>query len=438
MTVEVDITHDLRLKSWVPSAEAHLDFPVQNLPVAIFCPKDGLPRGGVAIGDFILDLAAASLCLEGEAKRIAEHGATSTLNALFALGHSAMQTLRRGLSQLLTDASQRDKVAKSLFRAQDCTLLLPFAIGDYTDFYTGIHHAENVGRLLRPDNPLLPNYKHVPIGYHGRASSIRLSGTGVRRPNGQTKTIDADRPSFGPCRRLDYELEMAIWIGSGNRLGEPVSIENAGSLIGGLSLLNDWSARDIQAWEYQPLGPFLAKNFHSTISPWVVTTEALAPFRTAQPARPEGDPAPLPYLMDAADQAAGAFDVRMEVYLQTAAMREAGLPDHKLSSGSMTAMYWTPAQLVTHHTSNGCNLVPGDLLGTGTLSGRDERSFGSLMEISRGGSRPLLLDNGETRTFLEDGDELVMKAYCERHGYARIGFGECRGRIQPAPASQTD
>ena len=307
---------------------------------------------------------------------------------------------------------------------------MPFAIGDYTDFYTGIHHAENVGRQFRPDNPLLPNYKYVPIGYHGRASSVRPSGGEVVRPHGQRKAPDADAPVFGPSQRLDYELEMAIWVGEGNALGEPVPIAEAGRHLAGLSILNDWSARDLQAWEYQPLGPFLAKNFHSTVSPWLVTSAALAPFRIAQPGRPEGDPTPLPYLSDAQDQASGAYAVVMEVHLSTAAMRKAGAAPVRLSRGPMTAMYWTAAQLVTHHTANGCNLQPGDLLGTGTLSGPERESFGSLLELSQGGKTPIELPNGETRSFLEDGDEIIMTARAEAEGRRSIGFGECRARIR--------
>jgi fumarylacetoacetase len=306
----------------------------------------------------------------------------------------------------------------------DVQMQLPFAVGDYTDFYTGIHHAENIGKLFRPDNPLLPNYKYVPIGYHGRSSSIRVD---VKRPSGQTKAPDADAPSFGPSKRLDYEMEMAIWVGRGNALGEPIPIAGAEDHIAGISILNDWSARDIQAWEYQPLGPFLAKNFHSTISPWVVTMDALAPFRTAQPARPAGDPAPMPYLQH--DQSAAAFGITMEVALSTRTMRAAGEAPHRLSQGPMSAMYWTAAQLIAHHASGGCNLQPGDLLGTGTLTSGEPGGEGSLIELTGGGKQPITLPNGETRTFLEDGDEVVMKAHAEKPGFARIGLGEARAVI---------
>jgi fumarylacetoacetase len=305
---------------------------------------------------------------------------------------------------------------------------LPAEVGDYTDFYASIDHATNVGSMFRPDNPLLPNYKYVPIGYHGRASSIRPSGGDVRRPQGQRKGA-GEAPEFGPSQRLDYELEMGIWTSGANELGSDIKIAEAANHIAGLCLLNDWSARDLQAWEYQPLGPFLAKNFHSTVSPWVVTSAALAPFRVAQPPRPEGDPAPLPYLLDTDDQAHGAYAIEMEVHLHTAKMREAGLPPERLSKGPMTAMYWTAAQLVTHHTVNGCNLRPGDLLGTGTLSSAGRETFGSLLELSEGGKSPLTLANGETRSFLEDGDEVIMTAHAIREGRRTIGFGECRARI---------
>jgi fumarylacetoacetase len=313
-----------------------------------------------------------------------------------------------------------------------CELHLPATIGDYTDFYVGIHHATHVGQLFRPDNPLLPNYKYVPIGYHGRASSIRPSGVPVVRPSGQTKGPQDSEPRFGPTRRLDYELELGLWIGEGNALGEPIPIGQAADHIAGFCLLNDWSARDFQAWEYVPLGPFLAKNFHSTISPWVITPEALAPFRTAQPARDAADPKPLPYLWDEQDQAGGALALDLSVTLSTARMRDQGLPDFALSHGPSSNMYWTPAQIVAHHASNGCNLQPGDLLGTGTISGPDRSAYGSLLEISRGGAEPITLPSGEQRTFLEDGDEVILTATAQRDGFASIGFGECRARILPA------
>ena len=424
----LDETHDPHATSWVEGADAHPEFPVQNLPLGIFSPPGGGKRGGVAIGDFVLDLAAVAGLLEREASDAARLAAGETLNPLFADGNAAADALRKGVFALLTDgASQRD-VKSALVPMGQCRLHLPFAIGDYTDFYTGIHHAMNVGKQFRPDNPLLPNYKYVPIGYHGRASSIRPSGGDVRRPQGQRKGA-GDAPEFGPSQRLDFELEVGIWTSGANELGSDIKIAEAADHIAGLCLLNDWSARDLQAWEYQPLGPFLAKNFHSTVSPWVVTSAALAPFRVAQPPRPEGDPAPLPYLLDDDDQAHGAYGIEMEVHLLTAPMREAGVPPERLSKGPMTAMYWTAAQLVAHHTVNGCNLQPGDLLGTGTLSSEARDTFGSLLELSEGGKNPLTLGNGETRSFLQDGDEVIMTAHAAREGFRTIGFGECRARI---------
>ncbi len=430
MTLETDFTHDPAATSWVESANGHAHFPVQNLPLGVFSPPSGGdPRGGMAIGDMILDLGDIAGLLELEAANAARMAGATTLNDLLARGTDSLRALRQGVFKLLTDDSQKRAIKPSLHKAADCDLYLPVTIGDYTDFYTGIHHAENIGSLFRPDNPLLPNYKYVPIGYHGRSSSIRLSGVEVKRPSGQTKAPDADAPSFGPSKRLDYELEMGIWISRGNALGHPIPIGEAEEHIAGISILNDWSARDIQAWEYQPLGPFLAKNFHSTISPWIVTMDALAPFRVAQPARPAGDPAPLDYLFDQRDQATGALGVTMDVFITTKAMRAAGEAPHRLSTGPMTAMYWTAAQLVTHHAVGGCNLRPGDLLGTGTLTSGKEGGEGSLIELTRGGKQPITLPNGETRTFLEDGDEVIMTAYAEREGFARIGLGECRAVI---------
>jgi fumarylacetoacetase len=426
---QFDETHDPQATSWVEGADGHAEFPVQNLPLGVFSPPGGGKRGGVAIGDFVLDLSAVAGLLEREASDAARLASGETLNALFAEGNAAADALRKGVFALLTDSSNKREVAPALIPASDCRLHLPFAIGDYTDFYTGIHHATNVGKQFRPDNPLLPNYKYVPIGYHGRASSIRPSGGDVRRPQGQRKSPDGDTPLFGPSQRLDYELEMGIWTSGSNELGSDIKIAEAAEHIAGLCLLNDWSARDLQAWEYQPLGPFLAKNFHSTVSPWVVTNAALAPFRIAQPPRPEGEPAPLPYLLDAEDQAHGAYAIEMEVSLLTAKMRDAGQPAERLSKGPMTSMYWTAAQLVAHHTVNGCNLQPGDLLGTGTLSGEAPESFGSLIELSEGGKAPLTLASGEIRSFLEDGDEVIMTAHAVREGFSAIGFGECRGRI---------
>jgi fumarylacetoacetase len=430
-----DATHDPARQSFVESANGHPDFPIQNLPLGIFSTAAGEPRGGVAIGDRILDLAAAlnGGLLSGEAARAAQAAAGPALNPLLALGGAARRALRSRVSDLLTVGSpEQPKVEPLLHAAEACTMHTPARVGDYTDFYVGIHHATNVGKQFRPDNPLLPNYKHVPIGYHGRASSVCPSGLAVRRPNGQRKPPDADAPSFGPSRRLDYELELGVWIGPGNRLGEPIPIGEAENHIAGYCLLNDWSARDIQAWEYQPLGPFLSKNFATTISPWMIMPEALAPFRAPQPARPEGDPSPLPYLLDHNDQRAGALDLELEVLLLTAAMRQKGLPPHRVASSNTRHMYWTVAQLVAHHASSGCNLGAGDLFGSGTISGPAPGSFGSLLETTEGGRKPLELASGEARAFLEDGDEVILRARAHRDGFAPIGFGECRAAIQAA------
>jgi fumarylacetoacetase len=341
--------------------------------------------------------------------------------------------LRERLLELLGEHSEHQAALKPLLLASgECQLHLPAQIGDYTDFYVGIEHAKNVGKLFRPDNPLLPNYKYVPIGYHGRASTIRPSGTDVRRPKGQTLPAGQSEPSFGPCARLDYELELGIWIGQGNEMGESIPVAEAAEHIAGFCLLNDWSARDIQAWEYQPLGPFLSKSFISTVSPWVVTAEALEPFRCAQPSRPEGDPQPLSYLLDKRDQAGGAFDIELEVLLLTERMREQNLPAHRLTLSNTLSMYWTVAQMVAHHSVNGCQLQPGDLFGSGTLSGAQPGQFGSLLEITQGGKEPVQLASGEVRKFLEDGDEIILRARCVADGVASIGFGECRGKILPA------
>lgn len=430
----IDATHDPARTSWIDSANGHREFPIQNLPLGVFSPAGSdRPRIGTAIGDSIVDLAAlagAGLVPEGCVAALGE----PVLNGVLGLPKAERVALRHRISALLSDATQQDALQSMLHPRADCTMHLPANIGDYTDFYVGIHHANNVGRLFRPDAPLLPNYKHIPIGYHGRASSIRPSGVPVTRPNGQRKAPDAEAPVFGPSARLDYELELGIWIGPGNALGEPIAIANAADHIAGYCLLNDWSARDLQAWEYQPLGPFLAKNFHSTISPWVVTAEALAPFYAAQPVRPAGDPAPMSYLWDEQDQAGGALQIELSVALASERMRASDMPPAILGSGPASNMYWTAAQIVTHHASNGCNLLPGDLLGTGTISTPDDSGLGSLLELTRGGSQPLTLPNGESRTFLADGDVVVMQAHAKAGGYVSIGFGECRAEVRPARA----
>ncbi len=427
----VDHTHEAGLQSWVASANGHPDFPIQNLPLGVFSPLAGSPRGGIAIGDHILDLRALHQegLLDDEAQEAAHACVGPTLNAFLALGVGPRRALRDAVSALLQDGS--DERPHLLQAAADCVMYMPAQVGDYTDFYAGIHHAETVGRLFRPDQPLMPNYKWVPIGYHGRASSLRVPGE-VRRPNGQRKPASDAVPTFGPSRNLDYELELGIWVGPGNALGTSIPIGEATDHIAGYCLLNDWSARDIQGWEYQPLGPFLGKSFCTTISPWIVTPEALAPFRAPQPARPEGDPTPLPYLHDAANQAGGALDLTLEVLLSTAAMKKQGLAPHRLSIGSALNLYWTPAQLLTHQASNGCNLNPGDLLGTGTIAGPTSDGCGSMLEITQGGRSPITLPSGEVRRFLEDGDEVILRAHAHRPGAASIGFGACRGVVIPA------
>ena len=436
MRPAIDETHDPSLESWVETANGHPDFPIQNLPLGVFSPGDGRPRGGVAIGDHILDLASASASglLSGEAQMAAARASGDSLNACLALPRSARRALRRRLSALLgANSPHRDEVTAWLRPAADCVLRLPALVGDYTDVYAGIHHAVNVGRLFRPDNPLPPNYKHVPIGYHGRASSVRASGEPVRRPYGQILPPGDAEPEFQPTERLDMEIELGIWIGAGNPLGEPLPISEAGAAIAGFCLLNDWSARDIQTWEYQPLGPFLAKSFLTSVSPWIVTAEALAPFRRAQPPRPDGDPQPLPYLRDDGDQAHGAYAIEIEALLETEAMRARGAAAQPIARTSATNLYWTPAQLVAHHASGGCNLTPGDLLGSGTISTPDDTGLGSLLEITRGGRERFALSTGETRAFLEDGDAVILRGRAVAEGFAAIGFGECRGQVTSAP-----
>ncbi|MGE0362531.1 MAG: fumarylacetoacetase [Vicinamibacterales bacterium] len=434
----VDETHDPARRSWVASANGHADFPIQNLPLGVFSTAaDPTPRVGVAIGDAVLDLAAARATgvFTADADEAAGLASGPTLNEFFTAGALARRALRRRLVELLTaGAPEAAWLDTALHPAGACTMHLPAAIGDYTDFYAGIHHALNVGRQFRPDQPLLPNYKYVPIGYHGRSSSIVVSGTPVRRPLGQRRPPADPAPTSGPSRRLDYELELGVWIGRGNALGEPIPIAQAADHIAGVCLLNDWSARDIQAWEYQPLGPFLAKNFATSISPWVITPEALAPFRIAQPSRPEGDPTPLPYLLDARDQVEGALDLELEVLLQTPCLTARGLPPHRLALSNARHLYWTIAQLVTHHASNGCNLRPGDLLGSGTISAPTPDGCGSLLETTEGGKAPIQLASGSTRTFLEDGDEVIIRGRARRDGVATIGLGEVRGTILPAAA----
>lgn len=418
--MKLDRTHDPELRSWVESANApHSDFPIQNLPFGVFRRKrSGEPlRGGVAIGEQILELAALGV------------KTGRTLNSLAAQGRPAWRRLRAELSRVLSAKNARWKALRRyLVPMKSAELSLPLAVGNYSDFYAGIHHATNVGRLLRPDNPLMPNYKWLPIGYHGRASSIVVSGTAVVRPKGQLKPPEAAAPMYAPCKRLDYEVELGLAIGPGNRLGLPIPIGKARAHVFGVMLLNDWSARDIQTWEYQPLGPFLGKSFATTLSPWVVTMEALEPFRCPAYPRAAGDPRPLPYLHDEEDEREGGYDIGMEMYLRTPRMKSAA----RLSRASFRDSYWTLAQIVAHQSSNGCDLRAGDLLGSGTISGATAESFGSLMELSQAGRQPLALPDGQTRTFLEDGDEVVLRGRCAREGFASIGFGEAAGRVRPA------
>ena len=431
-------THDPELRSWVESANDGLtDFPIQNLPFGVFSRRGSARSVGVAIGGMVLDLfACAETGLLTDSRALVAAGAPS-LNSLMALDAAELSRFRSEVSQLLSDKSAlgergRQHSARILIPAIDATMHLPAEIGDYTDFYASVHHATNVGSMFRPDNPLLPNYKYVPIGYHGRASSIVVSGTDVRRPHGQTKPADAAEPSFAPTKMLDYESELGFYVGRGNTMGESISIDEAPHHIFGFTLVNDWSARDIQAWEYQPLGPFLAKNFATTVSPWIVTAEAVEPYRVAASARPEGDPAPLDYLKSDTDQSRGGLAATLEVYLSSEKMRGDHSPPVLLSSAPFEGMYWTIAQMLAHHASNGCNLRPGDLLASGTVSGENEYSRGCLLELTWRGAKPITLPTGEERKFLMDGDEVIMKGYLEVPGRPRIGFGDCRGTILSA------
>jgi fumarylacetoacetase len=457
MHYPINDTHDPKLKSWVESAnDPATDFPIQNLPLCSFIlSEDGDPNLGVAIGDSVVDVATLI-----EAELLKDAAPPEALEAMYESGSAAAvgmlsleerAAFRAAVQAFLRDGSPggqngRRVREKAVIERSDVRFIEPHLIEGYTDFYASIHHATTVGSMFRPDAPLLPNYKWVPIGYHGRASSITASGAEVRRPRGQTKADDAPGspmtpPTFGPCKMLDYELEVGAFIARPNDLGAPVAIGEAESHLFGLCLVNDWSARDIQKWEYQPLGPFLAKNFATSISPFVVTMEALAPFRSAAYKRPDGDPAPLPYLASGQNEKAGGFDITLEVHLLSKQMREKNIAPIRLSRGSFREMYWTFAQMLAHHTSNGCNLQTGDLIASGTVSGPEPGSRGCMLELTwqgRDGTgkplprKPIELPTGEKRTFLEDGDEVIFRAWCEREGRRRIGFGECRGVITPA------
>jgi fumarylacetoacetase len=442
MIYTIDETHDPQLRSWVESAHAPgTDFPIQNLPFGVFKrrDRDEAPRVGVAIGDQVLDISAclAAGLLDGQAAAAAQRCTSPTLNALLALGPAAWSALRRQLVAVLRAdgpayRGDRQLVARLLTPIADADLLLPIAIGDYTDFYASVYHATNVGSMFRPDNPLLPNYKYVPIAYHGRASSVVVSGAAVRRPSGQTRDGQDGPPSFGPSAQLDYEAEVGVVVGPGNALGQPIAIAEAEAHLFGLCLANDWSARDIQRWEYQPLGPFLSKSFATTISPWIVTMQALAPFRVPAFERPAGDPAPLAYLLAPGDQERGGVALTIEVALRSRQMRDQASAPMRLSLGNFADMYWTVAQMLAHHASNGCEMRPGDLLASGTVSGEAKESRGCLLELTWRGAEPIVLPTGEQRRFLEDGDEVVMRGWCERDGCVRIGFGECVGVVLPA------
>ncbi len=428
-------TLDPSRRSWVESAnETDTDFPIQNLPFCVFSRETESPRVGVAIGDQIVDVFAAISCdvFTGDALEAARACGEATMNTLMSLGRAPSRALRIQLSDWLSvDAADamRARLEPLLVPMHEARLLLPATVGDYTDFYASVHHATNVGRMFRPDQPLLPNYKWVPIGYHGRASSVVVSGTPVKRPAGQRKAPTEDTPTVGPSRSLDYELELGAWVGKGNTLGDTISIDEAEAHLFGVCLLNDWSARDLQSWEYQPLGPFLAKNFASTVSPFVVTFDALEPFRAPLAPRAASDPEPLPYLSGERDLAGGGLGLTLEVWLRTARMRDEGHDAVRISRGSSLDLYWSFAQMLTHHASNGCNMRAGDLIGSGTVSGPLPGSQGCLLEITKRAAEPIVLPNGESRGFLENSDEVVLRAFAEREGAVRIGFGACAGVV---------
>jgi fumarylacetoacetase len=429
-------THDPGLRSWLRSANAHVDFPIQNLPFSVFRRRGegNVWRGGVAIGDQVLDVGRAVVAggFAGAATDAAGAAAERELNRFMALGSPAWSALRLALSRGLREGSACEAAWRDCLVPQaDVEYRVPARIGDYTDFYTSIHHATSVGRLFRPDNPLLPNYRWVPIGYHGRVSTIGVSGQAFRRPKGQLMVPGARQPELGASRRMDYELELGIFVGGGNEPGRPIDVTDAEDHVFGLCLLNDWSSRDIQSWEYQPLGPFLSKNFATTLSPWIVTAEALEPFR-APWSRTEGEPEPLAYLDSPTNREKGGIDIRLEVSIETQRMRDDQRPAAVVSRTSFRHAYWTVAQMVAHHTVNGCQLKPGDLFGSGTQSGPEPSEAGSLLELSKGGQQPLQLDEQERRTFLEDGDAVIFRGWCERKGATRIGFGEARGTLLPA------
>ncbi len=436
----INETHDPNLRSWVDSAnDPNTDFPIQNLPLGVFIrpDQDELPNIGVAIGDQILNLSEVEeqLWSDNFFDEVADACSYESLEMMLILDPGEVSELRRRVSRLLRADNKSDEryIAEGcLIPMDEVEMLIPHFIGDYTDFYASVYHATNIGKMFRPDQPLMPNYKWIPIGYHGRASSIVPSGSEIRRPSGQTMADGAVAPSFGPSKVLDYELEVGFFVGNGNEQGQPISIAEAENHIFGLCLVNDWSARDIQRWEYQPLGPFLSKSFATSISPWIVTTEALEPFRVPAFQREDGDPQPLAYLDSPQNRERGGFDIKLEVLILTEQMRQQNIAPHRLSASNTKDLYWTFAQMLTHHSSNGCNLRSGDLLASGTVSSATKDSQGSLIELTERGALPINLPTGEVRRFLEDGDEVILRGYCEREGFRRIGFGECRGRILPA------
>jgi fumarylacetoacetase len=451
MIYSINETHDPNLKSWLESAnEPGCDFPIQNLPFCIFRKKNTNDdfRAGIAIGDQILDISRCGRLLSAD--NVTDQGLLDDAllaccgfydvndgNQLISMSQGSCSILRRQISSLLRsdNPALRDKRVlrkRAFVQIADAEMQLPAHIGDYTDFYASIFHATNVGKMMRPDNPLLPNYKYVPIAYHGRASSVVVSGTSVYRPKGQTKSANAEVPTYGLSRSLDYEVEVGFFVGKENALGQTIRIDEAENHIFGLCLVNDWSARDVQGWEYQPLGPFLAKNFATTISPWIVTLEALAPYRISAFARAAGDPEPLDYLNSAENRERGGIDLKLEVLLASQQMREQGMAPLLISHQNFRNMYWTMAQMLTHHASNGCNLQPGDLIASGTVSGPEKENRGCLLELTWRGTEPIELPTGESRRWLEDGDEVIIRGWCEREGFVRIGFGECRGIILPA------
>ena len=428
-------------KSWVDSAnDPAVGFPLQSLPYCAFLSSsnsEDAPHLGVGIGTFVLDLHALSQSRWAAVQppEILQACAAPKLNQLMRSGPHVWSSMRQWLTTLLKEDATPDRrqaIQPMLIPMSSVHFVKPASIANYTDFYASIDHATNVGRLFRPDQPLLPNYRWIPIGYHGRASSLIVSGANIRRPYGQIKAPNRDAPDFAPTRQLDFELEVAAYVGTGNALGTPVSIDSAENHIFGLTLLNDWSARDIQSWEYQPLGPFLGKSFATSISPWVIPSAALQPFRVPLRPRSSEYPKPLPYLDSPSLESEGGIDLTLEVFLSTSHMRQAQASPTRLSIGNLRNLYWTFAQMLAHHTSNGCNLLEGDLLASGTVSGPQEGAQGCLLELTRRGQMPVRLPNGESRTFLEDGDEIILRGSCQRDGFPRIGFGECRGTIQPA------